>query len=132
MRALRKDVTDRFATARELGEAMGYEEPLDRITTSVQRIPAILVIVQGPRQGQRIPLSSEALSLGRSELNTSNNAISRRHANIVLRGGSYWLEDTSKNGTWVDNMRVYGEAPLSDGSVIVIGDSMLRLEHSPL
>ncbi len=132
MRALRKDVTDRFATAKELGEAMGYEEPLDRITTSVQRIPAILVIVQGPRQGQRIPLSSEALSLGRSELNTSNNAISRRHANIVLRGGSYWLEDTSKNGTWVDNMRVYGEAPLSDGSVIVIGDSMLRLEHSPL
>ncbi len=132
MRALRKDLKDRFATAKELGEAMGYEEPTDRITTSVQPIQAVLVIVQGPRRGERISLSSQSLSLGRSELNSGNNAISRRHANVVLRGGSYWLEDTSKNGTWVDNMRVYGEAPLVDGSVIVIGDSILRLEQSPL
>ena len=50
----------------------------------------------------------------------------------VLRGGSYWLQDTSKNGTWVDNTRVYGEAPLVHGSVIVIGDNVLRLEQSLL
>ena len=132
MRALKKDLKERYVTAKELGEALGYQEPVDRITTSVQPIQASLVIVQGPRHGQRITLSSQPLSLGRSELSSNNSTISRRHANIVLRGGSYWLEDMSKNGTWVNNTRVYGEAPLVNGSVIVIGDIVLRLEQSLL
>jgi serine/threonine protein kinase len=132
MRALEKDVNHRYATAKELGEAMGYEEPLDRITTSVQPIQASLVIVQGPRRGQRITLSSQLLPLGRKELSSNNTTISRHHANVVFRGGSYWLEDTSKNGTWVNNTRVYGETPLVNGSVIVIGDNVLRLEQSLL
>jgi serine/threonine protein kinase len=132
MRALEKDVNHRYATAKELGEAMGYEEPLDHITTSVQPIQASLVIVQGPRRGQRITLSSQSLPLGRKELSSNNTTISRHHANVVFRGGSYWLEDTSKNGTWVNNTRVYGETPLVNGSVIVIGDNVLRLEQSLL
>ena len=132
MRALEKDLKDRFPTAKELGDALGYQEPVDRITTSVQPIQAKLIIMQGPRQGQRITLSSELLPLGRRELASNNTTISRQHAKVVFRGGSYWLEDMSKNGTWVDNTRVYGEAPLVDGSVIVIGDNVLRLEQSPL
>ena len=131
MRALEKDLQARFPTAKELGDALGYQEQVERITTSVQPIRASLIIVQGPRQGQQISLSSELLSLGRRELQSNNTTISRRHANVVLRGGSYWLEDTSTNGTWVDNTRVYGEAPLVNGSVIVIGDNVLRLEQSP-
>jgi pSer/pThr/pTyr-binding forkhead associated (FHA) protein len=132
MQALKKDLNERFATAKELGEAMGYQEPPDRITTSVRPVQASLVIVQGPCRGQRISLSSQTLPLGRRELGSSNATISRRHANIIFRGGSYWLEDISKNGTWVDNTRVYGEAPLVNGSVVVIGDNVLRLEQSLL
>lgn len=132
MRALKKDLNERFATAKELGEAMGYQEPSDRITTSVQPVQASLVIVQGPFRGQRLTLSSQTLPLGRKELGSENATISRRHANIVFRAGSYWLEDMSKNGTWVDNTRVYGEAPLVNGSVIVIGDNVLRLEQNLL
>lgn len=132
MRALQKDLNDRYATAKELGEALGYQEPVDRITTSVQPIQASLVIVQGPRSGQRITLSSQSMPLGRKELSSNNTTISRRHANVILRGGSYWLEDISRNGTWVDNTRVYGEAPLVNGSTIVIGDNVLRLEQSLL
>jgi pSer/pThr/pTyr-binding forkhead associated (FHA) protein len=131
MRALEKELQDRFPTAKELGDALGYDEPVERITTSVQPIRASLIIMQGPRQGQRITLSSELLSLGRRELQSNNTTISRQHANVVVRGGSYWIEDMSKNGTWVDNTRVYGEAPLVNGSVIVIGDNVLRLEQSP-
>jgi serine/threonine protein kinase len=132
MRALKKELNERFATAKELGEALGFQDAHDRITTSVQPIQASLVIVQGPCHGQRIPLSSQTLPLGRRELGSNNTTISRRHANIVFRGGSYWLEDTSTNGTWVDNTRVYGEAPLVNGSVVVIGDNVLRLEQSLL
>jgi hypothetical protein len=130
MRALKKDIKERYPSARELGEALGYQEPSDRITTSVQPIQASLLIVQGPRQGRRLSLSRETLLLGRRELGSENTLISRRHAQIIMRGGSYWLEDISKNGTWVDNTRVYGEAPLLNGSVIVIGDNVLRLEQS--
>ena len=131
MRALEKDLQARFPTAKELGDALGYQDSVERITTSVQPIRASLIIVQGPRQGQRISLSSELQLLGRRELQSNNTTISRQHANVVLRGGSYWIEDMSKNGTWVDNTRVYGEAPLVNGSVIVIGDNVLRLEQSP-
>jgi serine/threonine protein kinase len=137
MRALKKDLKDRYATAREMGQALGYT-PVDRLPvgriSSVMPLRASLLILQGPRQGQRITLSSadEVCTLGRFELGSADTTISRRHANIVLRAGSYWLQDTSKNGTWVDNQRVYGEVPLHTGALIVIGDSVLRLENSPV
>ena len=130
MRALKKELGERYASASELGEALGYQDPSAFSTTSVQPIQASLVVVKGPRYGQRMSLSELPLALGRSELGSSDTTISRRHARIIRRGGNYWLEDTSTNGTWVDNTRVYGETPLADGSTIVIGDNILRLEQS--
>jgi serine/threonine protein kinase len=128
MRALKKDIKDRFETATEMGKALGYREPMGPPT----KLPspskkACLVILQGPRQGQRIDLTDKPMNLGRLELGSSNTIISRRHAAVLFRGGNYWLEDMSKNGTWVDNVRVYGEVPLKTGSMIVIGDNVLRL-----
>lgn len=131
MRALSKSLQDRYATAEEMGQALGYHEPPDRKTEPPKRIPAYLAVLQGPRRGQRIPLSDQPVTLGRLELDASNTMISRRHASISFRGGSYWLEDSSKNGTWVDNVRVYGEVPLANGSVIMVGDTVLRLESTP-
>jgi serine/threonine protein kinase len=132
MRALKKDLKDRYATAKEMGQALGYnEQPAVRISSATP-IKASLIILQGPRQGQRIPLLDQTYAFGRFELGSADTTISRRHANITFRGDSYWLQDTSKNGTWVDNQRVYGEVPLRTGSVIVIGDSMLRLEKGSM
>ena len=127
MRALKKNLKSRYKTAREMGEALGYQ-PRPAVRPSVARPrPANLVIIQGPRQGQRFSLDGQ-LTLGRQELGTSDLTVSRRHARIVFRGGGYWLQDISKNGTWVDDQRVYGEVPLRPGSLIAIGDSVLRLE----
>lgn len=131
MRALRKGLKERYTSARELGEALGYQPYPDRTTTSEQPAQASLLVVQGPLCGKRIYLAALPLDLGRRELGSDDTTISRCHARISRRGGSYWLEDTSKNGTWVNNTRVYGEAPLADGSVIVIGDSVLKLEQIP-
>jgi pSer/pThr/pTyr-binding forkhead associated (FHA) protein len=132
MHALNKDLRDRYPTARELGDALGCQPSLlgpasDR---ALKPTPASLVVLQGPRQGERFVLSDQALPLGRFELGSSNTMISRQHINISYRGGSYWLEDRSKNGTWVNNLRVYGEVPIVQGSVIVIGDNVLKLEHA--
>lgn len=129
MRALKKNLKDRYPTAKELGQALGYQQQKTQQPAQPRPSRASLVVLQGPRQGQRIPLTSQPLALGRFDLGSSNTAISRRHASIVFRGGSYWLEDMSKNGTWIDNMRVYGEAPLRPGATIVIGENVLRLEQ---
>lgn len=130
MRALKKQLKHRYPSARELGRALGYLEPRAQPLETGHTPPGWLVITQGPNQGHRIPLSNQHLTLGRLELGSSNAMISRRHANVFYRGGSYWLEDISKNGTWVDNQRVYGELPLTGRSVIVIGDIVLRLESA--
>jgi len=129
MRALEKDLKSRYATAKEMGQALGYQEAAQVRTSSIPPTNASLLVVKGPRLGQRFPLTNQMLTLGRFELGSSDTTVSRRHANIVFRGGSYWLQDTSKNGTWVDSARVYGEVPLQTGSIVVIGDSVLRLEQ---
>lgn len=131
MRALKKNVKDRYATAKELGEALGSGQKAERRAPQPVRPVAVasLAIVQGPRQGARIPVG-EVLALGRYELGSTNTTISRQHAKIFYRAGGYWLEDTSKNGTWVNGLRVYGEAPLQPGASITIGENILRLEES--
>jgi serine/threonine protein kinase len=128
MRALKKDLKDRYATAKEMGKALGYRESTTVPTSSVALARANLVILQGPRKGHRFQLGEQSLTLGRFELGSTNTTVSRQHASVVSRGGGYWLQDTSKNGTWVDNQRVYGEVPLKSGAVVVIGDSVLRFE----
>jgi serine/threonine protein kinase len=131
MRALKKDIDDRYDDARAFGRALGYRERSVERATPAGPVQARLVILQGPRQGQQIELTGQPLTLGRFDLGSTNATISRQHANVLFRGGSYWLEDRSKNGTWVDNLRIYGEVPLQAGAIIVIGDNVLRLEISP-
>ncbi|HSJ52334.1 MAG TPA: protein kinase [Anaerolineae bacterium] len=136
MRALKKNAKDRYPSARELGEALGVGPQAQPAGAAVPRgaMPprqagaASLAIVQGPRQGERLPVG-EGLALGRFELGSTNTTISRQHARIFFRAGSYWLEDTSKNGTWVNGQRVYGESPLPLGATITIGENLLRLEE---
>jgi serine/threonine protein kinase len=129
MRALEKDLKKRYPSALEMGKALGNEEEtVDISTQHARQSPANLLVVEGPRQGYRFPLTDGILALGRFELGSSNTAISRRHASIEYRGGGYWLQDTSKNGTLVDKQRVYGEIPLRAGAIIVIADNVLRLD----
>jgi hypothetical protein len=128
MRSLQKDVKDRYSTAKEMGQALGYKNSMAPTPEPVLSPQATLVVVQGLRQGQQIPLAGEGVSIGRLDLDPSNTSISRHHVNIVFRGGTYWLQDMSKNGTWLDNQRIYGEVPLAAGSVIGIGDNVLRLD----
>ncbi|MGQ9599049.1 MAG: protein kinase domain-containing protein [Anaerolineae bacterium] len=130
MRALSKDLKSRYPTAREMGLALGYSGSSGLRFSAMLPPKVDLIVVQGPRKGQRIPLTGETLTLGRFELGSSDITVSRRHATIFYRGGGYWLQDTSKNGTWVDNQRVCGEAPLKTGSMIVIGDSVLKLDKA--
>lgn len=61
--------------------------------------------------------------------------VSRDHALFVVSGGGVVLRDTSRNGTWVNGVRVTqgGERRLADGDVIRIGGTEISLSvaHDP-
>ncbi len=75
-------------------------------------------------RGERIGVVSGA-TVGRSAGNGvrfDEDSVSSRHAVISLEGGRWWLEDLgSTNGTFVNDARVTGRAPLRNGDVVQVG-----------
>lgn len=85
---------------------------------------------QGPLAGQQIPVSASPFTIGRNpdnHLALPEANVSRRHAQLDLRGGRWWLQDLdSANGTAVNRQRLSPAqpVPLSSGDVITIGESV--------
>jgi transcriptional regulator with PAS, ATPase and Fis domain len=53
--------------------------------------------------------------------------VSSRHARLVRRGGSIFVEDVaSRNGTRVNDAKVTGARELADGDVVQVGHTLLR------
>jgi pSer/pThr/pTyr-binding forkhead associated (FHA) protein len=77
-------------------------------------------------QGRRRVLDKRRSVLGRSrdvDVQIEDPNVSRRHAEIVQEGSTYWLVDLgSTNGTEVDGRRVQ-RARLDDGSRFTIGET---------
>lgn len=74
--------------------------------------------------GRVVPVTSPAVVLGRSrdcDVRIPDGNVSRRHAEIVREGASYWLVDLeSTNGTLLNGERVE-RSKLSDGDRITLG-----------
>lgn len=57
-----------------------------------------------------------------------DESVSRRHATISIGKAGATIKDLgSKNGTYVDDKKIRGATPLSDGGVVKIGPARLRL-----
>ncbi len=79
----------------------------------------------------------ERMTIGRSSKNTlviPRPDVSRKHAEIrMFRPGRYFLfENQSRNGTFLNDVRVVGSQELSDGDTILIGKAALRFVAPPL
>jgi pSer/pThr/pTyr-binding forkhead associated (FHA) protein len=76
--------------------------------------------------GQRRVLHQQRSVLGRSrdaDVRIEDPNVSRRHAEIVQEGSTFWLVDLgSTNGTEVDGRRVQ-RVRLDDGSQFTIGET---------
>jgi adenylate cyclase len=74
-------------------------------------------------------------SLGRHPNNSIqllDKIVSKEHCIIELRGDHYVLRDLgSLNGTFVNNERVRGEAPLKHGDEIALGSTRGRFDDAP-
>src|SRR5262245_19699909 len=69
--------------------------------------------------GRRAPAQTRS---GRHALVLNDTLVSGQHARIVRAQGGYEVEDLgSKNGTWVDNLRLEGRPRLRDGALLFVG-----------
>jgi type VI secretion system protein ImpI/type VI secretion system protein len=107
-------------------------------------MPLILKVLR--YKGQPVPSEIMARfdesggSIGRSSdnyfvLRDPGRFISRKHASIVFRNGSYFFSDTSKNGTYVVNkdLRLLKDTvELHDGDLLRIGDYEIAVSFGEL
>jgi hypothetical protein len=95
---------------------------------------ASLVVVQGDRRGTRIalPAGPAPIILGRSPDCTvviPDQAVSRRHAQIVCEDGRYYIEDLrARSPAVVNSQAVATRTPLSHGDRIRVCDAVFRFE----
>lgn len=88
-----------------------------------------LLMQLGPKQGETVAVLGEEFVMGRDpscEWPIEDIEVSRRHARLVLEGGTYSIEDLgSTNGTFVNGQRIRSLLPLLPGATIRLGENVL-------
>ena len=95
-----------------------------------------LVFTSKPREGTVVEIDRERLTIGRvaeNDLQLADEQVSRHHAVIEVRdGGRVVLRDLgSRNGTFVNGLRLSGSHELSGGEQLSFGAEQLRVESEP-
>ena len=93
---------------------------------------AVLLVKRGQKKGERFPVRTPVVNIGRGEFNDvalPDTSLSASHAKLQLKEGVWVLTDLdSTNGTRVDGQAVSGELALSPGSELGLGEVLLVFE----
>ena len=114
--------TEEELEARQAAERLGLPFLVYRDGDGVQRIYAL-------------ELGRRSVTIGRrDEADVSlpwDPECSRLHAELELRAGEWTISDDglSQNGTWVNELRLYGRRRLADGDVVRIGRTLLTFSQ---
>jgi len=127
MKALAKEPEHRYASAWEMAQALGFQRQIAP-PPMPKPLAARLVVTQGLTPGKIIRLEGPTVVLGRAQIAPDDGYISQHHITITPHGNQFWLEDLSRNGTWVNGQRIYGEIPLNAGDEICVGSQVMRVE----
>jgi hypothetical protein len=91
-----------------------------------------LIFTSGPREGEAVDVDGTGVMIGRvddNDLQIPDEKVSRHHAVIELEGGRAVLRDLrSRNGTYVDGLRLSSPRTLRGGERLRLGDEELRVE----
>ncbi|HSP77508.1 MAG TPA: FHA domain-containing protein [Myxococcaceae bacterium] len=91
---------------------------------------AALTCLTGADVGRTFALAEASTELGRGKevsVRLRDIAVSRRHARIRHQEGAFLLEDLgSPNGVYLNGQRVDAPAPLHEGDVLELGQTLLR------
>lgn len=95
---------------------------------------AWIKVEAGFRPGRELILAKETTTIGRAEgcdLGLFGDMeCEKMHARIVLSGHQYYVEDAGTSvGTYVNDQRVNGRAPLKGGDMIRVGKSLVRFRE---
>ncbi|PSL38026.1 pSer/pThr/pTyr-binding forkhead associated (FHA) protein [Labedella gwakjiensis] len=90
-----------------------------------------LVIVQGPREGQEIPLGTGPLTIGRSadsSLVFRDDYTSTHHARLLQWNEEWMIQDLgSTNGTFLDGKRIGSPTQVPLNTPIKVGQTVFEL-----
>jgi two-component system, NtrC family, response regulator GlrR len=114
-------------------ERDGLEDATDIHLPEFVRAPSVgrfaLTIVEGSRVGETWESTGDRCVIGShllNDLRIEDNTVSRYHCEIVMEAeGARIVDLESKNGTFVDGMRIMG-AYVRSGSLIRLGRAVLR------
>ena len=91
----------------------------------------LLIIVQGPGEGKKLPLLPMTMTLGRevdNDLELKDEDVARYHARIEYDDGVYKLIDIdTSSGTWVNGEKV-DETTLENGDKIRVGSTEMLID----
>src|SRR5918997_24318 len=90
---------------------------------------ALFFVEQRPMEGREVEPTPDAV-IGRegTDIVLADPEVSRRHAAIRAHGEGIAIEDLgSTNGTYVNDQRVQGTQPLSDGDTVRLGNTVWRV-----
>jgi len=86
---------------------------------------ACVLVLSGSRVGSLFHLERAEMIVGRSQradIAVDDDGVSRSHARLRREGEAVWLEDLgSRNGTFVNGVRVRGPIRLADGDKVQLG-----------
>jgi hypothetical protein len=133
--------TETFSSRVELALSASAADELRGLTADIEapprrtlldRVRDLLPAAAG--RSARLPpldrLAGASLLLGRSstcQLVLADDTVSRRHAELRLRDGTWFIRDLgSSNGTWVNGRRVV-EAEVAPGDELWLGDCRFRI-----
>jgi hypothetical protein len=82
----------------------------------------------GPTPGKVFDLTKDEMIIGRdtsADITISDAEVSRKHARLYARGGTYLIEDLgSTNGCFVNGQRLMGPYTLKSGELIMLGENV--------
>ncbi len=96
---------------------------------------AVLQLISGGDEATQYVLEGEQIVLGRHpncEIVLQSGVVSRRHAQILVSHGMYYVEDLrSRNGTYVNEQVISGRHELQEGDQLRLCDVVLTFAFTP-
>lgn len=96
-------------------------------------VPTRLVVTAGPLNGTTLRLGENSILLGRAPSSTlvlDDDYSSTRHARIFPSDGTWYVEDLgSTNGTWLGTAQIDRPTPVTIGTPIRVGQTVLELRR---
>lgn len=105
--------------------------PAARVRGGDRSGPRRLVVTAGGLAGTSVTLGASPITIGRapdSTLVLTDDYASNRHARLIPRDGQWLVEDLgSTNGTYLDRTKVTAPTPVTPGTPVRIGTTVLEL-----